>query len=103
MSDPTKVTNQPALTSSTGRSWLILGGLLSGIAVAILVPMLTMKPAGIALFGIVAIVVLYAAMVVVRVGTKPGRRRLWLLAGSMLAIALTALVCIIAVAASVTP
>ena len=66
--------DQPSLTTATGRSWLILGGLLALIAVVVMVPLLSQKPAGVALFGICVIVALYATMVIVRLECAcPGR------------------------------
>lgn len=96
----TRVRDQPSLTTSTGRSWLILGGLLAVIAIAVLVPLLSQQPAGIALFGICAIVALYAAMVVVRINARPGRGMLGWLAACMIAIALVGVVCVGVVAAA---
>jgi hypothetical protein len=89
-----RVRDQPSLTTSSGRSWLILGGLLALIAVAVLVPLLSQKPVGVALFGICAIVALYAAMVVVRFNAKPGRGMLGWLAGFMITIAALGVVCV---------
>jgi hypothetical protein len=96
----TRVRDQPSLTTATGRSWLILGGLLSLIAVAVLVPLLSQEPAGLALFGICTIVALYAAMVVVRFNARPGRGLLGWLAALMIAIAIVGVVCVGIVAAS---
>jgi len=93
-SDPTRVANQAALTTSTGRSWLILGGLFAAIAVAILVPMTTLPPGGLALGALIAVVALYGVMVVARLTVAPGRRRLRLMAGGMLGIAAVSLVAI---------
>jgi hypothetical protein len=95
-----RVRDQPSLTTSSGRSWLILGGLLSLVAVAILVPLLSQDPPGVALFGLCAIVALYAAMVIVRVNARPGRGMLALLATFMIAIALIGVVCVGIVAAT---
>jgi hypothetical protein len=94
-----RMRDQPSLTTSTGKSWLILGGLLSLIAVAVLIPLLGQKPPGIALFGLCTIVALYAAMVVVRLNARPGRGMLGWLAGFMLAIALVGVICVGIVAA----
>ena len=94
-----RVRDQPSLTTSTGRSWLILGGLLAVIAIAVLVPLLSQQPGGVALFGICAIVALYAAMVVVRVNARPGRGMLAWLAAFMIAIAIVGVVCVGVVAA----
>jgi hypothetical protein len=95
----TRVRDQPSLTTSTGKSWLILGGLLSVIAIAVLVPLLPLPPAGLALFGLCTIVALYAAMVLVRVNARPGRGMLAWLAAFMIAIAIIAVVCVGVVAA----
>ena|ERR1700710_1203911 len=95
-----RVRDQPALTTSSGRSWLILGGILALIAVAILIPLLSQKPPGVALFGLCAIVALYAAMVIVRVNAHAGRRMLALLAIFMIAIAVIGVVCVGIVAAT---
>jgi hypothetical protein len=94
-----RVRDQPSLTTSSGRSWLILGGLLAIIAIAVLVPLLSLPPAGVALFAICAIVVLYAAMVLVRVNARPGRGMLAWLAAFMIAIAVIGVVCVGIVAA----
>lgn len=82
-----RVRDQPSLTTSSGRSWLILGGLLALIAVAVLVPLLSQDPPGVALFGICAIVALYAAMVIARINVSRGRLMLGLLATFMILIA----------------
>jgi hypothetical protein len=95
----TRVRDQPSLTTSTGKSWLILGGLLALIAVAVLVPLLAQKPGGVALFGICTIVALYAAMVVVRLNAKPGRGMLGWLAAFMIAIAVVGVICVGIIAA----
>ena len=95
-----RVRDQPSLTTSSGRSWLILGGLLALIAVAIMVPLLSQPPAGVALFGICAVVALYAAMVITRVNAHPGRVMLVLLAVFMILIAVIGVVCVGIVAAT---
>lgn len=95
-----RVRDQPALTTSSGRSWLILGGILALIAVVILIPLLSQKPAGLALFGLCSIVALYAAMVVVRVNARPGPRMLALLAIFMIAIAIIGVICVGIIAAT---
>ncbi|HEV7956100.1 MAG TPA: hypothetical protein VGP10_02965, partial [Marisediminicola sp.] len=50
--DPTKIRNQPALTTSTGLGWLIVGGLLAATGIAILVPMLDLALPSVAMTGI---------------------------------------------------
>ena len=90
----TRVRDQPSLTTSTGKSWLILGGLLAAIAIAVLIPLLSQEPAGLALFGICASVALYAAMIVVRLNVRPGRGMLGWLAALMIAIAVVGVLCV---------
>jgi hypothetical protein len=96
--DPTRVTNQPALTTSTGRIWLVVGGLLALISVVVLFLLVNLEPRGLATAGIVAVVLLYTAMVLVRLWMGAGRLRLGLLAACMIAMALIALVCVLTIA-----
>jgi hypothetical protein len=96
--DPTLMRNQASLTTSSGRIWLILGGLLTLISAVVLAFELPLEPPGVALFGLVCVLVLYAAMVVVRLAVGPGRVRLGLMAALMIAIAVIGLGCVIAVA-----
>jgi len=98
--DPTRLRDQPALTSSQGRSWLILGGLLSLISLGVLVPMaaMNMDPTGVPLTAAIVIVALYLGMIIVRFATPPGRLRLGLLAIDMLAIAFVAVLAVVLVA-----
>ncbi len=95
-----RVRDQPSLTTSTGKSWLILGGLLALIAIAVMIPLLPQKPDGVALIGICAVVACYAAMIIVRVNARPGRLLLGTLAGLMIAIAVIGVVCVGAIAAA---
>lgn len=96
-SDPTRLRNQPALVSSTGSIWLILGGLFAGISIAVLAALVMRQPAGLAMGAIVVIVVLYIAMALVKFLVRPGRLRLGVLASLMLAMAAIALTAVIIV------
>ncbi len=96
-----RVRDQPSLTTASGRTWLICGGLLGLIAIAVLIPLLASAPAGLALFGICAVVALYAAMVIARINAPPGRVMLALLAAFMIAMALVGLICVGTIAATV--
>jgi len=98
--DPTLMRNQASLTTSSGRIWLLLGGLLTLISAVVLAFELPLEPAGVALFGLVAVLVLYAAMMVVRFTTQPGRLRLGVLAALMIAIAVIGLGSVVVVAAA---
>lgn len=85
--DPTLVRNQPSLTTSTGRSWLIVGALFTAISLAVLLPMTALEPRGVALTAAILDVVFFAGMLAARFTTAPGRRRLALMAVALLAIA----------------
>jgi drug/metabolite transporter (DMT)-like permease len=86
----TRVRDQPALTTSRGLVWLLLGGILSAIALVVLVPMLALRPPGVALAGIVLVAALYLGMLLC-LGVPAGRRRLNLMAWGMIGIAVVAL------------
>lgn len=102
--DETRVTEQPSLTFSTGRIWLVVGGLFSAIALAVLVAeaVVGLPPDGLPLAASVAVVVLYASMYVARftVPVTRLRRRLGLMAIAMIAIAVVSLGTVIVVAFS---
>lgn len=96
--DPTRVRNQPSLTTSTGRIWLIVGGLFTAISLAVLIPMTALEPAGVALTAVICDVVLYLAIVAARLFIAPGRRRLAVMAFAMIAIAAISLAATLIVA-----
>lgn len=98
--DPTLVRNQPSLTTSTGRSWLIVGGLFTAISLGVLIPMTQLPPAGVALTAAVLDVILYAGMVAARLLVPSGRQRLrlGLMATAFLAIAAVSLVAVLVIA-----
>lgn len=102
--DPTRMSDQPALTSSKGLSWLILGGLLTLVSLGVLVTMAVqrMPPTGVAGTAAVVVGVLYLCMIIVRFATPPGRLRLTLLAVDMLAIAFVSLLAVLLVAERAT-
>lgn len=106
--DETKVTEQPSLTFSTGNIWLVVGGLFTAVALAVLVPQTIagLPPRGVPLAAVIVDVALYAGMLVARfaVPVPRLRRRLGLLAIGMLAIAAVSLIAVLIVGfASVTP
>jgi hypothetical protein len=96
--DPTLVRNQPALTTSTGRSWLIVGGLFTAISLAVLIALIDFAPHGLALAAAITIGLLYLGMVAARLAVKPGRTRLGLMAAGMIAIAVVALGAVLVIA-----
>jgi hypothetical protein len=99
--DPTKVTSQPSLTFSTGRIWLVVGGLFTAIALAVLIPQAVagLAPQGVPIAAAIVDVVLYAGMVAARilVPVTRLRLRLTLLAIGMLAIAAVSLAAVLIV------
>jgi hypothetical protein len=97
--DPTRIRNQTALTTSSGRIWLIVGGLFTVIALAVLIPMTALPPQGLGLGAAIVVAVLYLGMVVARLAVRPGRLRLGLMAAAMLGIAAVALTAALVVAA----
>lgn len=92
-----RVRDQPALTTSSGRAWIVIGGLLTLVSLAVLIPMLLLRPPGAAGVGIVLVVFLYVAMLVA-MRITPGSPRLLTLAVLMIAIAVVALGTVIVVA-----
>lgn len=88
-SDP-RISEQPALRTSTGRSWLIVGALMMVICGGVLLALSSRQPLiGILGAGIVA--VLYALMVVVSLVVRHVRAKLVTLAVLLAAMAATAL------------
>ncbi|RFA17447.1 hypothetical protein B7R22_00105 [Subtercola boreus] len=100
--DPTKVTSQPSLTTSTGRIWLVVGGLFALIAAVMLFALMSFAPHGLAAVALVIVVLLYVAMVITQLLTRRGRPRLGILAALMILMALVALGSVLVLAASQT-
>jgi hypothetical protein len=97
--DPTAIREQPALTTSTGAIWLIVGGLFAAVSLAVLIPMATLPSGTVAVVAAIVIALLYLGMIIAQLATPPGRRRLGMLATGMLLIAAIALGAVIFVAA----
>lgn len=98
--DPTRMRAQPALTTSHGTIWLVVGGLFAAISLAVLVPMTTLPGGGTALVAAIAVAVLYLGIVVVRFAVPSGRTRLRALATGMIVMAVVALGGVIVVASA---
>lgn len=81
MSDrSSKVRDQSALTTSSGTSWMLIGGVLAVLCGGLLFAMQWLRPAWVGLAGFLSVIALYTAMAVIRIGVRPGRRRLGILA-----------------------
>lgn len=63
--DPTLVRNQSALSTSTGRVWLVVGAILAAICAVVLLLQLR-NGVPLAVLGTIVVVLLYGAMVLVR-------------------------------------
>ncbi|WP_022887508.1 hypothetical protein [Glaciibacter superstes] len=94
MSDPTKVRNQPALNRGTGNTWLVIGGIITLLSIIFFAFGLNLHPVGVALAGLLAVVALYAGMLIARFTIRPEPLRLRTLAVLLLAISVIALVCL---------
>jgi hypothetical protein len=94
--DPKWVRNQPSLTTSTGRIWLVVGGLFAAIAFVLLVALGRLNSLGFWAAAIIAL--LYAVMLLVRAWVVPVRLRLGLLAALMLTMAALALASVFVIA-----
>jgi hypothetical protein len=97
MTDPTQVRSQPALTSSTGLIWILLGAVLAAVCIGVLLALVALQPV-IAWVGIALVAVLFVAMVVTRFAVRHGRRRLTAMASFFGAMALVTLVCVVTIA-----
>lgn len=92
--DPTKMANQPALQTSSGTVWIVVGGLF---LLASLVSFGAMVLGGngqavpVAIAGALLAVALYTALVVARFSVGPGTKRLRVMAICMLTMAFTSL------------
>ena len=94
--DPTRVSDQAALRSASGTSWLGWGAITAAIVAVVMVYMAIREPAlGWTCFAIVLVV--YALMVIVRIAVPVGRIRLVSLAVLDGVIVLTGLVGVIGV------
>ncbi|SFN49840.1 hypothetical protein [Mycetocola miduiensis] len=97
MTDPTRVRSQPALTSSTGMIWILLGAILAAVCIGVLLALVALQPV-IAWVGITLVAVLLVAMVVIRFTVRQGPRRLTAMASFFGAMALITLVCVVMIA-----
>jgi hypothetical protein len=98
--DPTRLREQPALTTSTGAIWLVVGGFFVVVSGVVLLFLAHLPPAGLAVGALIADLVLYAAMLVVRFTVRRRRAMLGTLAILMLAIAAVSLAAVLVVAGS---
>jgi hypothetical protein len=93
--------NQPALRTSRGLEWIVVGALISVICLAVLALQVTLEPY-LAVSGGVAVIALFVAMMIVRVTVSPLRRRLVVLAVLLTLIALSTFVTLLLILAAVS-
>lgn len=78
--DPTRMRNQPALTTSSGRIWIVVGAITTVLIAGVMVALWLRLDSTLALVIAILSVVLFALMVVVRFSVHPLRQRLVILA-----------------------
>jgi len=92
-SDPTRMSNQPALTTSSGTIWIVVGALFVLVSAYPLSALLVFEPGvafPVAVVTAVVIALSYALVVITRFVVPRGRRRLRVMAGFFIAmVALT--------------
>ncbi|MBB5633470.1 uncharacterized membrane protein YhaH (DUF805 family) [Cryobacterium mesophilum] len=94
--DSTRIGDQPALRTSRGATWLIVGGLLAALSIGLLVALDALQPP-VGLIGAAVLFVLYMLMVVAVLAIPVRRAKLVTLAGLMVAMAVVALVFVVAI------
>lgn len=92
--DPNLVRNQPSLKTSSGAIWLIWGAVTTVVVGVVMALMVTVVPP-VGWFGLVAVVVLFLAMVLVRFVVGNRRVRLRVLAVLDVAIVVVGLVVVL--------
>lgn len=95
--DPTRMIDQPALRTSNGLVWLLVGGILSVVCGGLLLLLTTIDPA-VAWTGAISIAVLYVAMIAVRFLVRSRRPRLMTLAVLFCVITAIGFVCVLIIA-----
>ncbi len=100
MDDSNRMRDQPALTTTPGDSWIVIGGITAALLVGMFALLGTVQPV-IAWGSAAAVLLVYAAMVVVRTRGSSGRRRLRTLAalyGAMVTLSLIAVLVLVGTA-----
>lgn len=96
--DPTRVTNQPALTTVRPRWWYLWGGLFAAVTVGVLVWSMARQPV-VAVIGVALIAVFYVGMLAAGATISAPRTRNKTLAWLMGGMAVTALVTVLTIIA----
>lgn len=95
-SDPTKMRNQPALRTSSGAIWLVMGAIfaaLVGTLFLFLALQTTGAPRVVAVIALAVILCAVLVMIIARITIASTTVRLRTMAGAMLGMAAVALLC----------
>src|SRR5699024_4710547 len=92
--DSSRISDQPALRSASGTFWVVAGGLFLVVIAAVLAAIISSGgPAvGYAITTIAVVAALYLVLLIARFAIRPGKTRLWVMAGSMIGMAGVALI-----------
>lgn len=92
--DSRRISDQPALRSSSGTIWIVAGGVFLVVIAGVLAAVISSGgPAiGYAITTIVVAGALYLVLLISRFAIRPGRVRLWVMAASMIGMALAAII-----------
>src|SRR5699024_6381640 len=92
--DSSRISDQPALRSASGTIWVVAGGLFLVVIAAVLAAIISSGgPAvGYAITTIAVVAALYLVLLIARFAIRPGKTRLWVMAGSMIGMAVVALI-----------
>jgi hypothetical protein len=96
--DPTRMRNQPALTTSSGRIWLIVGAIATVLIAVTMIALWVQLDSTFALVVAIVTVGFYAAMLVTRFAVEHRRSRLMVIAVLFWVQVLFALVAVIVIA-----
>ncbi len=97
--DPTRIGDQPALRTSSGAVWLIVGGVLAALCIGLLIALDSLQPP-VGVIGAGIVLVLYVFMVAAVLAIPRTRIRLLTLAVLMIAMAIAGLVFVLIVNAA---
>lgn len=92
--DSRRISDQPALRSSSGTIWIVAGGVFLVVIAGVLAAVISSGgPAiGYAITTIAVAGALYLVLLISRFAIRQGRVRLWVMAGSMIGMALVAII-----------
>ncbi|WP_209324985.1 hypothetical protein [Brevibacterium renqingii] len=92
--DSNRISDQPALRSSSGTIWIVAGALFLVVIAGVLAAVISSGgPAiGYAITTIAVAAALYLVLLISRFAIRPGKVRLWVMAGSMIGMALVAVI-----------